>query len=191
MIKKIITIAKWEYLEKVKTKTFIISLIVTPLLIISFSILPSLLFREESPKVEVIGVIDNTGKYFQGLNEQMGKYELPNGQRNYILVNLEGIKSNPEELTKTADKNVLKNMIEGYLLIKSSGGDSISAEYRSTALGNFKVVSRLEEALNTLRTQMKLEKSGLNKNLISLFQQNTFIEQKKIEEEGKVEESDL
>ena len=58
MIKKIITIAKWEYLEKVKTKTFIISLIVTPLLIISFSILPSLLFREESPKVEVIGVID-------------------------------------------------------------------------------------------------------------------------------------
>jgi ABC-2 type transport system permease protein len=191
MIKKIITIAKWEYLEKVKTKTFIISLIVTPLLIISFSILPSLLFREESPKVEVIGVIDNTGKYFQGLNEQMGKYELPNGQRNYILVNLEGIKSNPEELTKTADKNVLKNMIEGYLLIKSSGGDSISAEYRSTALGNFKVVSRLEEALNTLRTQMKLEKSGLNKNLISLFQQNTFIEQKKIEEEGKVEESDF
>ena len=191
MIKKIITIAKWEYFEKVKTKTFIVSLIVTPLLIISFSILPSLLFREESPKVEVIGVIDNTGKYFHGLNEQMGKYELPNGQRNYILVNLEGIKSNPQELTKTADKNVLKNMIEGYLLIKSSNDDSISAEYRSSALGNFKVVSRLEEALNTIRTQMKLEKSGLDKNLISLFQQNTFIEQKKIEEEGKVEESDF
>ena len=191
MIKKIITIAKWEYLEKVKTKTFIISLIVTPLLIISFSILPSLLFREESPKVEVIGVIDNTGKYFTGLNEQMGKYELPNGQRNYILVNLVGIKSNLKELTKTADKNVLKNMIEGYLLIKSIGSDSISAEYRSSALGNFKVVSRLEEALNTIRTQIKLEKSGLDKNLISLFQQNTFIDQKKIEEEGKVEESDF
>lgn len=38
---------------------------------------------------------------------------------------------------------------------------------------------------------MRLEKSGLDKNLISLFQQNTFIEQKKIEEEGKVEESDF
>jgi ABC-2 type transport system permease protein len=191
MINKIITIAKWEFIEKVKTKTFIISLVITPLLIISFSILPSILFREESPKVEVIGVIDTSGVYFNGINNEMSKYELPDGQRNYILINLTKLKSSPNELIKTADKNVLKNMIEGYLLISSVGRDSINAEYRSSAMGNFKVVARLEEALNTVRTELKLEQSGLNKNLIRIFKDQISIKQQKIESEGKVGESDF
>jgi len=51
-MKKILAVAKWEYLEKVKTKTFIISLIITPIIIILFSVLPTILFSEEAPKVE-------------------------------------------------------------------------------------------------------------------------------------------
>ena len=87
-MKKIIAVARWEYLEKVKTKTFIISLIITPLIIILFSILPSLLFRDEAPKVEVIGVIDTSGIYFHDLVEELSAYTLPDGNRNYILINL-------------------------------------------------------------------------------------------------------
>ena len=124
MIKKIFTIAKWEYLEKVKTKTFIISLIITPLIIILFAILPSLLFRDEEPKVEVIGIIDSSGIYFNQLKEEFDKYKLDDGQNNYVLINLFLTNRKVKELKLIADNNILKNMIEGYLLINNGGTDS-------------------------------------------------------------------
>jgi ABC-2 type transport system permease protein len=191
MIKKIITISMWEYLEKVKTKAFIISLIVTPLLIIAVTLLPSLLLREESPKVEVIGVFDTSGIYFNYLEEVFQKYELPDGQRNYVLINLYQTHKTYEELIRSADKNVIDNLISGYLIIEIIEKDSLIAEYRSNLFGNFKVVGRFEEALNYFSTKNLLEKAGVQSSLIDKIQKRTIIQQKKISEEGKVSDLDF
>ena len=191
MIKKIITISMWEYLEKVKTKAFIISLIVTPLLIIAVTLLPSLLLREESPKVEVIGVFDTSGIYFNYLEEVFQKYELPDGQRNYVLINLYQTHKTYEELIRSADKNVIDNLISGYLIIEITEKDSLIAEYRSNLFGNFKVVGRFEEALNYFNTKNLLEKAGVQSSLIDKIQERTIIQQKKISEEGKVSDLDF
>ncbi len=63
-MKKTLAIAKWEYLEKVKTKAFIISLIVTPAIIILFSIIPSLLASKEDDSSKLIGFLDKSEIYF-------------------------------------------------------------------------------------------------------------------------------
>jgi ABC-2 type transport system permease protein len=186
MMKKSFIIARWEYLEKVKTRTFIVSLIITPLLIIAVAILPSLLIREETPTIEAIGVIDTTGIYFSYLLEEFDKYELPDGQKNYILINLTQRNTDLKELISQADKNVLKNILRGYLLIYRTDGDSILTEYRSSILGNFKVMARFEEALNSIRIRQMLESEGIRRNLIQKIHERTIVRQKKIEEEGKV-----
>jgi ABC-2 type transport system permease protein len=105
-MKKIITISMWEYLEKVKTKAFIISLIVTPIILIMVTLLPTLLARDENPEVELIGVIDTSGVYFQFLSEEFQKYELPDGQKNYVMLNLNRGDKSFEELKKNSDKDV-------------------------------------------------------------------------------------
>lgn len=191
MIKKILTIARWEYLEKVKTKTFIISLIITPLIIILFAILPSLLFRDEAPKVEVIGVIDSSGIYFNQLKEEFEKYKLDDGQNNYVLINLFLTNRDIDDLRLLADKNVLKNMIEGYLLIKYGGTDSVSVDYVSKSLGNYKNVARFEEVLNSIRINKKLTEVGINPDLAKTLQERINVEQLKVEEAGKVSELDF
>jgi len=190
-MKKIIAIAQWEYLEKVKTKTFIISLIITPLIIISFSVLPSILFREEDPKVELVGVVDTSGVYFKGLENELGKYKLADGQRNYVLINLYFRNKIFEELKKIADINVQENLLEGYLLIHRGGSDSVYAEYRTKNLGNFKNAGRFEEALNSIRLKKRLEEKGIDTSLINYFQNKAAVEQIKIEEGGKVSELDF
>jgi ABC-2 type transport system permease protein len=188
---KIIAIAKWEYLEKVKTKTFIISLIITPLIIIAFSILPPLLFREETPKVEVIGIVDTSGIYFKYLKEELAEYKLADGQDNFVLINLALTNKIFEELKAIADKNVLENLLDGYLLIYNGGSDSVYAEYRTKTLGNFKNVGRFEEALNSIRIKKKLEAEGIETSLVNYIQNRTKIEHMKIEEVGKVSELDF
>jgi len=190
-MKKIIAVAKWEYLEKVKTKTFIISLIITPLIIILFSILPSLLFRDEAPKVEIIGVIDTSGIYFHDLVEELSAYTLPDGNRNYILINLSTEDKNLKELKVTANKNIQKNLIEGYLVIYPSENDSVYAEYRSKSIGNFKVVGRFEEALSSIRLKKKLEQEGIDTKFLQYYQDKVNVAQLKIEDSGKVSDLDF
>jgi len=190
-MKKIITISLWEYLEKVKTKAFIISLIITPLLIITVTLLPSLLIKEESPKIEVIGIIDTSGIYFNYLEEEFQKYELPNGQKNYVLVNLNQMNKTYEEIKKIADKDVLKNLIDGYLIIEVTEKDFLLAEYRSNLFGNFKVVGRFEEALSYFKTKNLLEKAGVPVDVLNEIQRRTIIQQRKISEGGKASDLDF
>lgn len=190
-MKKIFAVARWEYIEKVKTKAFIISLVITPLIIILFSVLPSMLFRDETPNIEIMGVIDTSGVYFNELEKAMGQYTLPNGKRIYILVNLAIKNKNIIELKSTANKNIQKNLIEGCLIIYSFRNDSISAEYRAKSLGNFKVVERFEEALSSIRLKRKLEREGIDLKFLLYFQDKVNIAQLKIEEGGKVTNLDF
>ncbi len=62
-MKKIFEIARWEFIEKVKTKTFIISLILTPAVLILFAVAPTLLSEQEVSQTKVIGVVDTSGLY--------------------------------------------------------------------------------------------------------------------------------
>jgi ABC-2 type transport system permease protein len=191
MMRKIISVARWEFLEKVKTKTFIISLIITPLLIISFSVLPSLLFRQETPHVEVIGIIDQSGIYFNKLNEELKKYTLPDGQNNYVLINLTQPNQKIEELKKIGDSRVLNNLLEGYLIIQTVNSDSVLAEYRSNSFGNFEIVGRLQEAVNSVRIEHILQSEGVKNSTIGQVKDRAVVQQKKIEKEGKVSDLDF
>jgi len=190
-MKKILAVAKWEYLEKVKTKTFIISLIITPIIIISFSILPSILFKEEAPNVELIGLIDTSGIYFKDLEQELSQYTLPDGKRNYILIDLSFKYKNFEELKSTANKNIKKNLIEGCLVLYHSGSDSVYAEYRSKTIGNFQNVERFEEALSSIRLKKRLEHEGIDTKIIKYFQDRVTVEQLKVEQGGKVSDQDF
>ena len=102
---KILTIARWEFLEKVKTKTFIISLVITPLIIIMFTLIPTLLVQKENLRTKLIGVIDTSGIYFYKLAEELEQYRLDNFQQSYILLNLDDNKKTPIQLKAKADKD--------------------------------------------------------------------------------------
>jgi ABC-2 type transport system permease protein len=190
-MKKIIIISLWEYLEKVKTKAFIISLIITPLLIITVTLLPPLLIREDGPKVEVIGIIDTSGIYFNFLQEEFQKYKLPNGQNNYLLINLINSRTTSEEIKRIADDNVINNLVDGYLIIETTRQNYLFAEYRSKLFGNFKVVGRFEEALNYFKTKNVLEKAGVPSQVLDEIQERTIIQQRKISENGKTTDLDF
>lgn len=184
-MKKILTIAKWEYVEKVKTKAFIISLVITPLIIILFSVLPTLLSNKEDLRTKVIGVLDTSGVYFNKLNDELETFKLDDGQPNYILINLRDSKKTITQLKSEADKNVIENKIEGFLFIINGGTDSVKSEYRSENLGSFRDVRRFEEKINVIRIQHELSEKGIDPSVAALVQNNVQIEQIKIEKSGK------
>lgn len=182
---KILTIARWEYLEKVKTKTFIISLVITPLIIIMFSILPTLLTQKEDQRVKVIGVVDTSGIYFHQLINELEQYKLDDDQPNYILLNLANNKKTIELVKTEADKNVIDKKIEGFLFILNGGTDSLEVEYRSEKLGGFRDVRNFEGKINKIRIQNVLNARGIDPILAELVQSKVEIEQIKIKKNGE------
>lgn len=192
-MKKIFTVAKWEFLEKVKTKAFIISMILTPAIIIFFSIAPTLLSSKASNIPKLIGLVDTSGIYFKPMDKKLSKYTIDKNQPAYIMVNLTGVQNHDQtdNLKKIADDDVLKGKIEGYVFINHGGTDSVSAEYRSKSIGNFTDNQRLTEAFNDARIENKLKAEGINPELMKYISENIEIKPIKLEESGKESNADF
>jgi ABC-2 type transport system permease protein len=182
---KIIIIAKWEYLEKIKTKLFIISLIITPLIIMLFSILPTLLVDKESLRTKLIGVVDDSEIYFNRLSFELEKYKIDDARPYYIFLNLTDKSKSINNIKAEADSSVMLNRFEGYLLISQGNTDSASVQYRSDRIGSFRDIRRFEDVINKIRIQNNLSAKGIDIELADMLQNNINIEQIKIEKDGE------
>ncbi len=190
-MKKIFTIAKWEYLEKVKTKTFLISLIVTPAIIILFSLAPALLTKQGESSTRAVGMIDTSGIYFSKFNTELARYKLKDGQPSFILINLTGNQDNLNELKSGADRSTLSGQIGGYLLILNGGTDSLKAEFRSKTAGNFQDINKLQEAFNAAKIKLELTSAGVNPKVLKSIEKRVSIKSLKVEKGGKESENDF
>lgn len=181
---KTFNIAKWEYLEKVKTKTFIISLFLTPAIIIAFTLVPTMLSGHHEDFTKAIGLIDTSGVYYNALEQNIGKYKLNNGQPEYVLLNFAGKNKDFSAIRKSADESINSEQIAGCLIIQRYANDSCAIEYRCRETDNIKDLSNLREAFNNTRLELKLMKEGANPSLIKFISNNADIKTVKVERNG-------
>jgi len=183
-MRKIFEVARWEFIEKVKTKSFIISIIITPVIIIGFSMGPTLLSDHTSSTTQAIGILDSTGVYFKQLKSEIEQYKLDDGQPNYVSVNLYNKHKSFSELKLAGDSLVLADELEGYLFI-SEDQLFMKYQFRGRSVGNFKDLKRFEESFNKIRTEIKLSEKGLSSELIKYINDKVELHPIKLEESGK------
>jgi len=184
-MKKAFTVAKWEFFEKIKSKAFIISLFLTPAIIIIFSVLPTLLATKESDSTKAVGILDFTQKYFFDYKNEIEQYKIDGNIPAYAILNNYKEDLSPDSLIKQADQMVIENRIDGYILIRKDAKDSIKVEYRSKSIGNFQDVARFEEAFNNLRIKKKLIEENANPALVEFIKNKVNVNQIKIEKPGE------
>jgi len=182
---KAITVAKWEFFEKIKSKAFIISLFLTPAIIILFSVLPTLLATKESDSTKAIGILDLTTKYFSDYKTEIEKYKINGNIPAYAILNHYKGELSADSLIKNADQMVIENKVDGYILIKEDNNNSPKIEYRSRSIGNFQDVARFEEAFNHLRIKRKLIEENANPELVEFIKNKVEVNQIKIEKPGE------
>ena len=59
-INHIFQIAKWEFVQKAKTKAFILSLVLTPIIMSLFNILPMILMNTITKETKRVLIVDQT-----------------------------------------------------------------------------------------------------------------------------------
>jgi ABC-2 type transport system permease protein len=190
-MKKIFTIALWEFVEKVKTKSFIISIFLTPLIIISFALLPTLLAGDEEAGIKAIGIIDTSKTYIRMIASELEKYKLKDNQPNYLIVNLTEENKSIHELKENADKQITEQTLFGCLILTHEIHDSITVEFRSKSIPGLKDLRRIEEAVNTAIINKKLQKVGIEPSEAILFTKKIEVNSIRLDKEGKESGSDF
>ena len=168
MESKMFQVARWEYVEKIKSKAFLISLILMPILMIGMGVVPSLLMSRPDTTSITIGIIDQTGEITIRLQKELEeRFKLPDGQPNYILrsITLES-KNDIAHAKKEADALVVSEAIEGYLIVSNSIMIDTTIEYRSQNAGNIKLTSRIERVIRDIVVERKLQAKGLDPVLV-------------------------
>jgi ABC-2 type transport system permease protein len=188
MKSKAFRVAVWEFMEKVKSKAFIISLVLMPIIIAAMAILPALLASKADDESVQVGIIDETQNLVQPLGEKLDReFRLKNGQPNYVLRNL--LKGTSlEDARMEANTLVTSEQIEGYFLIPSTAIDSGKVEYRAKNVGNFKIQERFSRAIEQVIIENRLVSSGFDTSLIRKL--TAGINVKSIKVSGKGEESE-
>jgi ABC-2 type transport system permease protein len=189
MKSKAFQVALWEFMEKVKSKAFIISLVLMPIIIGAMAILPAIFASKADNEPIRIGIIDGTQKLVQPLGEKLDReFRLKNDQPNYILRNI-SLEGTLEEARAEGARLVASDALEGFFSIPATVFDSGKVEYRTKNVGNFKVQERFSRAIEQVITEMRLSSHGLDAALIRKLTARVEIRPIKISEKGEESES--
>ncbi len=143
MVKSFI-IAKWEFIERVKRKSFLLSLIIMPLVILGFTLIPQFLTHKGDDFPLPLGVVDLTKKYHNNFIDEIVKNQLPNGQPAFFVFNLASFSRNKSEMLAYGDKQVLNNTIIGYVIIEEKNG--IDLTFRTNDLFSVEKINLIENS---------------------------------------------
>jgi ABC-2 type transport system permease protein len=189
-MKKALAVARWEYLQKLRTKAFLISLFVMPVIIVAFGVLPSIFATQEDKETRVIGVIDLTGVIAKPLADRLeARYRLSTGQANYLVMTLgTGSTIDLDRTIADANARVLRDEIEGFCLIPSDVMSASVVEYRSKNVGDFRITNRIEENLTDILSERKLTLRGLDPGLIHKLMVPLTLKTVKLLKSGETEE---
>lgn len=186
---KMLSVARWEFLERIKSKAFLFSLILMPVIMAVFGLLPTLLVSGRDSEVVTIGIADETGSLFEELRTKLeSKYKLENGSPIYRLRNLT-LESSSENVKEYGAALAKSEEIEGYFLIPSGVFDSAKVEYRAKNASNLRVIERFQRTFEELISARRFRQYGLDPKLIASLNADVDVRTFRIGSEGKEEES--
>lgn len=185
---KIFSVARWEFIEKVKTKAFIIGLFMTPLIMTVFTVVPQLLADKGDEKTKSFGVIDETHSLTRALNDSLARYTLATGAPNYKLSEIDG-EGDTDHLKVLATGQLVSGDIEGYFVIPKDVFEKGKVEYRAENVGNARDQGRFSKALENIIVTKRLAMSGYDAGTIRKLMTDVDIKTFKVSKKGEEKES--
>ncbi len=183
-------VARWEFIEKVKTKAFIIGLFMTPLIMGIFTVVPALLADKGDEKTKTFGVIDETHSFTTVINAQMlGKFKLDNGKPNYSIKEINDENTEMEHLKILGTAQLASGEIEGYFIIPKDVLEKGKIEYRAENVGNARDQNRFSKVLEDIIIEQRLRSYGYDAPKIRKLMTEIDIKTFKVSKHGEEKES--
>lgn len=175
-MRQILKIAQREYQETIKTKTFLLSIVMTPLLIIGIGYVNSRLTSsmKNAPKPQRwVAIVDLSGKLREDLAAAFKKYNDANAQRQIQIADQQGLPAEPEGRIETWRRAIDEGRIHGLLVVAKDaadekGGAEPSQYYAKTKnINDLDTYGTMQRLLNEAVTAARYRRHNLSPQLIA------------------------
>ena len=178
-------IMKWEFMNRVKTKLFLITTFVLPFFMAGIMYLPTILMDMEPEDMTEIGLV-----YDDGLNNLLERFQAQvNGAFKLQDGNPQFQFSRFDEEQEALD-SVLSKGIGGYIFIPSSVLDTGLVSYYSLSLSNIKIYSNLRRTLNQVVIEQRMLDQNIDVSLVGQLSRRIDFETFELDEMGEASEGD-
>ena len=160
-MRKMLTIVRREFLSRLKTKGFIIGTVLTPVLLLSFRLVPEWLMAREPDQPKRIAVIDQTHELLEALRANV-KDQNENGELLYQFIPHQAPAAELEKAKNALSEQVARGALDGYLVIPATVYAEGKAEYFSKSVTNFRDNGRIRSGLSEVVAERRIQNSGLN-----------------------------
>jgi ABC-2 type transport system permease protein len=147
-------IIRREYLERVRTRSFLISTILFPAMMLGFTILPAKMASMKSNATRHIAVVSENADFANAVKTQL---EESKNAKFAVDVNTE-----PTDATRTRLKSdVSASKLDGYVWLTKEAVDARTVNYYARETGDFIEVSTLQGALRSALMRRELMGHGM------------------------------
>lgn len=165
-MRKLLKVARREYMERVKKKSFLISTILGPVLMAGVVLVPGLIFRFTPERQEHIAVVDLSHSLYDDLNEALAD-TLAEGARKFELKEVLADSSSLGEVKNRLNAEVETDIIDGYLVVPEGILEKGKATFYGKRVGNIKGISRIQGALSNVVIAHRLAGAGMDYGVVT------------------------
>jgi ABC-2 type transport system permease protein len=186
-MKKILTVIRKEYLERVRSKSFLIGTILGPLLMSMFIVIPVLVAGKGGDDVRTVGVVDPSGLYFDPLVKVMADW----GRENVNLELMGGGSVTTEAAVEGMKEAILAESIHSGILIAVDFLDSGRATYYNKSVSAVLMQEEvLQPALNKVLREGRFAAADVPDSLFAYLSARTEWSNIALTAAGEEEEQD-
>jgi ABC-2 type transport system permease protein len=191
-MRKFFAVVKREYVQRVRSRMFILMTVLGPVMLSLFGFAPALILSIRAGGPVRIAVVDQTGKLYQGVYDSlMDKAEMSESTPDQVNANvlnkdaserLQEIDDQEEgnfeleevrpggrsliEIKKELDQRVLAKELDGYLILPANLLQDGKPEYFARNTGDLFTRKSLEEALSWAVRQQRLAEANIDARIV-------------------------
>ncbi len=165
-MKNISLVACWEYATRIRSKGFIITTLLIPLIFVGFMVIPTLLLTGADTEEKLIAIVDGTNIIGEKVDAALTeRYRLKSGRPKYQTVMF---KDGAFERLKTQAAELLDSaVVQAYLTIPASVLDSNTVNYYAKNIGNVKDQNEIQRVVNSIVSRERMLAANLSPEQIS------------------------
>ncbi|MGH9971620.1 MAG: ABC transporter permease [Pyrinomonadaceae bacterium] len=187
-MRKFLAVVKREYIQRVRTKMFIVATILGPLVMSLFGVIPALIFSIDAGGPVRIAVVDQTGKLYgvlksvmdagreseqptatpanaNALNASSGERLHRAGSQQEESIQLEEIRVDGrslDQVTSELNERVQRQELDGYLILPANVLQDGKAQFFGRNTGDVFTTDHLQDGLSRAVREQRFSEAGLS-----------------------------
>jgi len=184
-MRKVWAVIRREFVERVRSKWFLISTILGPLFMISVTVLPSLLMTRAGRVNHIVLVDEGSGSFAERLSTQL------QATGRYAVTVLPAAAGRDSVLQDSLTNAVRQEALDGVLTVSTATVESGMATYRGRNISSITDMSVMEGLLRQTVVTERLAQHGVDASIVQDAQRGITLRTERISKHGTTGESGM